>query len=261
MQRHVKDGALSLGARIPPVRWQRRAADFAIRFGQRSIFINWLVNVLAYASRFVRILSNRYVDGSFNYSADLDGLTSAAPLRFNDLEANFFIRLVLERSYSHVIEIGAYKLERAAGLARLFPSVTVHGLDITRDFTERRAIDGVRVGPNTLANIQSIAKASVGRGLICCRGTLVYYPPEQLRELFAFTHALEYDLAISEPNTALEQYIEVSRTRTKRTWYHPFRSMLKAAGYALPDNDGQQIRCSISEYGEERTFIFALCQK
>jgi hypothetical protein len=28
-------------------------------------------------------------------------------------------------------------------------------------------------------------------------------------------------------------------------------------GFVLPDDNGAQIQCSISEYGEERTFIFA----
>lgn len=228
-----------------------------IRWSDRSFFANWLANVLIYNGRFLSILPNRYADRSYDYTGESHALAKARPLRFNDLEGNFFIRLILERQYSHVIEIGAYHLERASGIARLFPSVSVYGLDITKDFAEEKQIDGVRIAPNTPQMIRAIADRHGPRGLIFCRGTLVYYNQSDLKDLFLLAHSIGHDIALSEPNGPLTPYLSRSRRRTFQTWYHNFPQILTEAGYTVMDNGGTQIQCSISEYGEERTFIFA----
>jgi hypothetical protein len=235
---------------------RRKILDRIIRWTDGSFFANWLANVLVYNGRFLSILPNRYADERYDYTAESHALTKARPLRFNDLEGNFFIRLVLEQQYSHVIEIGAYHLERAAGIARLFPSVAVYGLDITKDFASEREINGVHIGPNTSQQIRTIAQRHGSRGLICCRGTLVYYDQLGLMDLLAVAHSVGHDIALSEPNGPLTPYLSQPRPRTYRTWYHNFPKMLAEAGYTVMDG-GSQIQCSISEYGEERTFIFA----
>jgi hypothetical protein len=237
--------------------WRRRMINHVVAATEGSILLSSLFNIMVYVARFITILPNRYIDTSHDFAAERHDLVQARPLRFNDMEANFFIRLIIEHGYDHVIELGAYHLERAAGLARLFPSTKVYGLDITQDFAGERVIDGVTIGPNTLDHIRSIARRHGNRGLICSRGTLVYYSEDDLRALFALASRLGHDIALSEPNTPLQPYLAHSRIRTRRTFYHPFPQMLREAGFELPDNGGAQIQCAISEYGEERTFIFA----
>jgi hypothetical protein len=242
-------------------RLRRRMVDAAVELTHGSILLGWLANVLAYNSRFTSILPNRFTDARFDYPAEAHNLVRARRLRINDLEANFFMRAILERRSTHVVEIGAYHLERAAGIARLFPDLDVYGLDITTDYVMRRKVDGVNVGPNRADEISRIAAAHARGGLLCCRGTLIYYDERQLRELFALAFRLGYDVAISEPNTPLAPYLKRSRIRTRKSWYHPYPQILLDAGFVLPDNGGEQIQCAISEYGEERTYIFAAASR
>lgn len=232
-----------------------KSAVFSV--GQRSVVLPWLANLAAFNVAATAYLPSRFRDGARDYGAQA-GLIGSQPTAadHNDHGLNFFSRVILEHRYDFVIELGALTLDRARALARLFPQTRIFALDITRDFTDTRTLDGVTVGPNTLTHIREIA-LGCRRGLIVAHGTLCCYPPDDLAALFATAHELRLDLAFSEPNTIGEESLTCSLKRTQMSWYHPYLHMLRAAGYELPDNRGKQVRDSVSKYAEERTFIFA----
>jgi hypothetical protein len=101
-------------------------------------------------------------------------------------------------------------------------------------------------------------RANKGRGLVFARGTLCYYTQEGLRELFADAFVHGADVAVSEPSTRAEGALVGSWRRTKKTFYHPYRRLLREAGFELPDGDGGSSDwVNISGFGETRNFIYA----
>jgi hypothetical protein len=182
----------------------------------------------------------------------------AADTYSNDHGLNFFTRLILEKRYVFVIELGSFTADRSIKLSKLFPQTKFYALDITDDFSSERMLDGVTLGPNNLQNIAAIAARHPStRGLICAHGTLAYYAQQDLAALFKTAAALGFDIAFSEPNVSLaEQSRPRSFARSNGSSYHPYISMLLQAGYELPDGGGQQVRDCWGRYAEERTFIY-----
>ncbi len=223
--------------------------------GERSVFVVWLVNLIMFNVRAVGWLPSRYRDKRRSYPTEAGHIgKQPAAVDHNDLGLNFYIRLIVQYRYETVIELGAFSMERATWLAKHFPEVRVHALDVTRDFREPRIVDGVNVGPNTTARIREVATA---RTLVVAHGTLCCYSPKQLSELIATLRDLKIDLAFSEPNTSGELSLNRSLRRTGQSYYHPYLTMLADAGFTFPDNKGHQIRDCWSEYAETRTFLFA----
>jgi hypothetical protein len=225
---------------------------------QRNVFVAWAMNVVAYNCSAIGYLSSRYKDGTKNYTYSENQIgTDPAAADHNDLGLNFFTRLILEHRYDFVIELGSFNLVRSKRLSKLFPNVRIHALDVTKDFSAERTIDGVIVGPNNLDHIRRIVESIDGRGLLCAHGTLCYYATDDLEQLFHAAYNLGVDVAFSEPNTIGEGSITTSLKRTQISWYHPYLNTLRSIGFFLPDGNGRQIRDCVSKYGEERTFIFA----
>lgn len=225
--------------------------------GERSIFAVWLLNLWRFEILAIRKLRSRYKDQRLTYSAEANHLGSQpGAADHNDHGLNFYARLLLQYRYDFIIELGAFSLERSRWLAKHLP-VRVHGLDVTADFRERRSIEGVQVGPNNLQQIADIALQG-GRGLVVSHGTLCYYPTPELAKLLLLLAKLGLDLAFSEPNTSGELSLDRSLRRTHKSYYHPYVTMLKTAGFRLPDNNGHQIRDCWGEYAETRTFIYAI---
>ena len=237
---------------------RQQLKSVAISLAERSLLVPWLANVGAFTILASSVLSNRYQDKPREFSESVGNIgNSRSPL--NDLELNFFARVAIERRPSFIIELGSYTLVRTRTLSELFPDIKVYGLDVTRDYLEPRIVNGVNIGPNTPEMISQIA--AQGSGLICTRGTLCYYSEEELRDFFVLAFNHKIDLAISEPNTIGEESIQRSIPRTRATFYHPYLKLLRETGYTLPDNEGRQIQCSISEFGENGTFICAIANK
>lgn len=236
---------------------RQQLKNAALGVAERSLVVPWLVNLAAFTGLAVSVLPDRYRDRPQEFRVIAGQINGDTKALTNDLELNFFVRAALEHRPTFIAELGAYALIRARNLARLFPGVPVYGLDITEDYANERVVDGVTIGPNSRDMIQKIASANPGHGLFCTRGTLCYYAEPDLRELFQQAAAHGIDFAISEPNTVGEESLKRSMPRTRATFYHPYLRMLRDAGYTLPDNDGRQIQCCVSEFGENRTFIFA----
>jgi hypothetical protein len=233
-----------------------KAALFAL--AERSIFASYAMNAGAIACDLLRFMPSRFGDKSLDYrmvTGQIGTLPGNAAL--NDLPLAFFKSVILEGGYSYVIEIGAYSLDRSMALKRAFPKLPVYGLDVTADFVYPRVAYGVDVGSNSPTTISSIAALRGGRGLVCSAGTLAYYKPTAVAELFALTRSIDADLALVEPNTVGEGSITRSLRRTRQSWYHPYLDLLPKAGYSLPFNGGRQVGCTISASAEMMTYLFA----
>src|SRR5262245_11580883 len=156
----------------------------AYRAGHHSILATWLLNVGSYVCRTAARLPTKYSDRRTAYGEASNQIGSNPSAAYhNDPALNFFARLVLERRFDFVVELGAYSLDRSRRLKKLFPKLQCFALDVTRDYAVQREIDGVTVMPNTLDNIRTIARTASGRGLICTQGTLCYYATDVLAEL------------------------------------------------------------------------------
>lgn len=228
----------------------------AFALGERNRLVPWAMNLIRFNARAVGWLPSRFSDERRSYTAEAGHIGSMPDATYhNDLSLNFFARVLLEHRYEFVIELGAFSLERSKWLAAHFPSVEVHALDITQDFQNLREIDGVHIGPNSLAHIRKIASGR--RGIVVATGTLCCYTHEALTELLATLKELRLDLAFNEPNTSGEGSLTRSLRRTSQSYYHPYIAMLRQAGFTLPDGNGHQIRDCWGEYAEQRTFLFA----
>jgi hypothetical protein len=232
----------------------------AFRAGRGSILVPWLMNVGAYLVATVAKLPTKYSDRAVAYG-EASGRIGSDPgaAYHNDIALNFFARLVMEKRFDFVIELGAYSLDRSLRLKKLFPELKVFALDVTKDFAGGKEIEGVVLLPNTLDNIRAIAQSNSGRGLICSHGTLCYYATDALAELINLAHGLRLCFAIAEPNTIGENSLQWSLRRTYKSWFHPYLFLLRRQGYTLPDGNGHQIRDCVSRAGEERTYLFADC--
>jgi hypothetical protein len=233
-----------------------KAALFAL--AERSILASYAMNAGSIAYDLLRFMPSRFGDKRLDYRMVAGQIGTqpgnAAP---NDLPLAFFKSVILDGDYSYVIEIGAYSLDRSMALKRAFPKLPVYGLDVTEDFVHPRIVSDVDVGSNNATTIRSIAALRGGRGLVCAAGTLAYYKPAAVAELFALTRSIDADLALVEPNTVGESSITKSLRRTRQSWYHPYLHLLPKAGYTLPFNGGRQVGCAVSVYAETMTYIFA----
>jgi hypothetical protein len=235
--------------------WLKR---MALALGERTILFPWLFSVAGVAGGFMKSLPDRYRDRHQDYSAE-SGLIGSGPANaYTDHETTFISWLLGEGRHAYVIELGALTLVRGRALAARFPAIKFTCLDKTMDFAEERQIDAVTIGPNNRVQIEKIMRTSNGRGLVCARGTLCYYSQEDLSELFADAFAHGADVAVSEPTTRAEGALGASWRRTKKTFYHPYRRLLREAGFELPDGDGGSADwVNISGFGEARSFIYA----
>jgi hypothetical protein len=230
----------------------------AFAAGRHTFLVPWALNSFAFLTSAVTKMPSRYRDGGKDYGTSAGNLGSDPAAAWeNDLSVNFFARVILEHGYSFVIELGAYTCDRSWRLAKLFPNCKFYALDVTADFTERREMNGVTLGPNTLDEIKAIAAREGRNGLICSNGTLCYYPEIDLLELFKTTATLGLDLAFNEPNTIGEETLPHQIRRTRISYYQPYLPMLRSLGFSLPGGHGRQVRDCNSTYGEMRTFIFA----
>jgi hypothetical protein len=230
----------------------------ALALGERSIIFPWLFNVASVVAGFLRSLPDRYRDRQQDYTAESGLIGSGAANAYADHETNFVAWLLGEGRHAYVIELGALTLVRGRALSTRFPAIKFNCLDVTTDFSDERDVGTVTVGPNNRMQIEKIMRANKSRGLIFARGTLCYYTQVGLRELFADAFAQGADVAVSEPSTGAEAALGVSWRRTKKTFYHPYRRLLREAGFDLPDGDGGSGDwVNISGFGETRNFIYA----
>jgi len=170
---------------------------------------------------------------------------------------NFFARSILEHDYQYVIEIGSYSLERIRRLAMLFPTKKFFALDIGFEYITERTIDRVTLMPNNLTNISFLVEKQTGRGLLISHGTLAYYPLFRIEALIEQAAQLHLDIALAEPNGIGENSRNCSLQRTRKSWHHPYLSLLRANGFTMPDSKGHQVGGSFSTFGEWHTYIFA----
>lgn len=230
----------------------------ALSLGETTITFPWLVNSITHSARLLSSIGSHYRDSESNYSA-IATIDPADTPDFNDHELNFFIRLMLERKYDFVIELGAYTLSRSRTLHSCFPEVRIYGLDVTSDFTERRVVDGVTVGPYSLDEVSEIVEANKSRGLMCARGTLMYYAKEEAVRLLSLAFSKRLDMAICEPTSVRDYGFNGSWRRSKISYYHPYVKMLRAQSYLLPDMDAGRAQArNISGMAETWSHIFAV---
>jgi hypothetical protein len=230
----------------------------ALALGERTILFPWAVNVVGFVMGFLTSLPDRYRDRRQDYAAETGLIGSGAANAYADHETNFVAWLLMNGHYAYVIELGALTLARGRALSSVFPAIKFNCLDVTLDFAEERQVGAVTVGPNNRAQIEKIVRANSGQGIICARGTLCYYTQDDLRELFADAFSHGADIAVSEPTTRAEGALSGSWRRTEKTFYHPYRRLLREVGFELPDGAGGAANwVNISGFGELRNFIYA----
>ncbi len=230
----------------------------ALRLGEKTILFPWLVNSITHSAGLLSSVGAHYRDSVPDYSAVATIEPGDAP-SFNDHELNFFIRLILEQKYDFAIELGAYTLSRSKALSFYFPDVKVYGLDVTLDFAERRVVEGVMVGPYSIGEISTIAEGNKGRGLICARGTLMYYALGEVGRLFDLAFSKHLDIAICEPRSVRDYGFRGSWRRSKISYYHSYVELLRAQSYLLPDMDtGRAQARNLSGMAETWSHIFAV---
>ena len=142
----------------------------------------------------------------------------------HDAALNLFLRAIMEFRYRSVIEIGAYDGARIIVLKRLAPEIEAFGLDILPQYNtpfERGGVKFRRFDPAFFAGIPTPA-------LFCSRGTLPYFQPAEVAELFNALSARGVDIAIYEP--VAYRNVPRSLKRSPNSFYHPYDHLLRQAG-------------------------------
>ena len=98
-----------------------------------------------------RIIRNFWFRKSQHTYKDKDKIfpvvdVSVRQTSFYDMELNFLIRLILEKGYDTVVEVGAYKGYRVADLKRLMPYVNVIAADLMYLPAQKDGIEFISYG-------------------------------------------------------------------------------------------------------------------
>lgn len=143
----------------------------------------------------------------------------------NDLPVAFAVRVIIERRYKTVVEIGAYDGSRPIALKRLFPEIEVYALDIQDGFRVRTSY-GVKFRKFDLDFIASLQNAAViANRVMCCMTT------QELRGFLKACASSKSDIIFHE----LTPVFQTSRTikRSPGTLYHDLKYEFDSAGYEL----------------------------
>lgn len=221
---------------------------------ERGLFLPWALNAGFHCIQIASSVKERFSVPRF----DTSGWHNPTVSSFNDHEVNFFARLLLERKYDFVIEIGAYDLARSKKLKALFPSLNIFALDITPDFKEPKIIDGISIAPYNIAQIKTIASSHERHGLMCSSGTLTFFESHELRSILTTAFSAELDIALVEPCCIRDFPIKWPWKRSSQTVYHNYIGALSSAGYDVSMNDHAKDRWrNITGRAEAWSYIFA----
>ena len=180
-------------------------------------------------------LSGNRVDNHYvgkRYAIPSVGNQAFGAVEVGDVDLNFFLRVVLEGNFRTVIEIGAATCHRIKAIARLFPAVEAHALDIGTAFTPPpRTDEGVRIA----ALDPSFFQATRDRPVVMSSATLACMRPQELDDFLGLLARNGYALALSEPGFRFDLDRAVPRNRL--SFYHPWKRCLEAAGFELAEAD------------------------
>lgn len=151
---------------------------------------------------------------------------------FYDMELNFLIRVILEGRYECVLEIGAFRGNRAADLKRLLPSIEI----VACDLMYLPATDG----PVTTLPFGELSSfRSEKRTLFFCVATFAAMTEDELANVILLASQRNADLAFVEPD--LRSGVERTTLRTPISYFHNYKRILDAHGYRLiAQNDTRQ---------------------
>lgn len=231
----------------------------ALMLAEKSVFISVLMNAAAIVADIAYFLPAHFRRKKHDYAFQHGKIgTQPGNGALNDLPLSYFTHALLSNKYSFIIEIGAYTADRTLALKANFPHVDVIAMDVTADYAKISNTRGIELRPFSLDEIEKVARSKEGHGAIFSHGTICYMSQPEVCALFAQAYRLGLDIALVEPNTVGEGTITRSLPRARDgSWFHPYITMLKEAGYRLPINGGRQVGNCVSLFSEQVTYIFA----
>lgn len=207
----------------------------------RKLIINSLINLAGRRVIFSTILNrlwciywtlkfkNVYADKALSYDGfEID--LNRKPKRLNDDATNYMTRVLLEREYSRIVEIGAYDLQRAFHYKRLFPNLEVVALDKISGFDAGK-VKGTEDIQTDLFSPEWF-KTNIGpKTLVTACGTLSYFKSDELKKFFQVLKDNGYDLALVELGSHFAK--EKSLRRSVISYYHPYVKLLADSGFSV----------------------------
>jgi hypothetical protein len=174
----------------------------------------------------------------------------------NDDPTNFFLRVILEKKFKTVFELGSYSCQRIITLKKLVPEIDAVALDILPQYEK---LDGAEMHGVKIKFFKpdTFRKITADNALLIVRGTLTYIPTNQLYSMFVDLHKAGVSIAFCEPVPLFEINTSVPRAADS-SYYHAYEKMLSACGYSLLQKTTatKKYRHNVG-YAEAWTFNFA----
>ena len=193
---------------------------------ERSVIFSLLFNRM-WAVLWVLKIKNAFFGGEEVYDSTKTVPINSKSRRINDERLNYFIRVLMEKTYERVVEIGAYDLNRSIQLKSIFPEKEIIGLDVLAEFNKDLVRSGVRTG--FFQKDWFLNNSSIQRTLVVSVGTLACFTPEEALEFLEIIYNTGFDIAIAEPHSFFSR--KKSLKRNRGSYYHPYQEWFSQIGF------------------------------
>ena len=143
-----------------------------------------------------------------------------------DAATAIFLRILFEKKYSTVIEIGAYGAQRISKIKEILPDTTCYALDIQEGYEDQKNQLGVVFGK--FDNKFTCVPTQTGKTIVIARQTFATMSKVDVIDTINGVREREFDIAIYDyqPNFSFKDSIIRGGQKPLHTYFHQYNDIL-----------------------------------